>query len=66
MCLFMYVISINLGLFPNTFFSGLATASFSAGITDMCEEFGVAVEVGQVGMFVFNGQSPGFYEGASS
>ncbi|KAF9024515.1 MFS general substrate transporter [Hymenopellis radicata] len=35
-------------------FIGLATASFSAGITDMCKEFGVAVEVGQVGMFVFN------------
>ncbi|KAF9033026.1 hypothetical protein BDZ89DRAFT_1131104 [Hymenopellis radicata] len=41
-------------------FIGLATASFSAGITDMCKEFGVAVEVGQssssrFGSYVFFG-----------
>ncbi|EIM87230.1 MFS general substrate transporter [Stereum hirsutum FP-91666 SS1] len=35
-------------------FIGLATAAFSSGIESMCEELGVATEVGRVGMFVFN------------
>jgi hypothetical protein len=35
-----------------TLFIGLATSAFSVGIDEMCAEFGVDSEVGQVGMFV--------------
>lgn len=35
-----------------TLFIGLATSAFSVGIDEMCAEFGVNSEVGQVGMFV--------------
>ncbi len=36
-------------------FIGLATAAFSTGIGPMTEELGVSTEVGQLGMFLFNG-----------
>ncbi|KAK4703431.1 hypothetical protein P7C70_g2788, partial [Phenoliferia sp. Uapishka_3] len=37
-----------------TLFIGLATSGYSVGISEMCKEFGVNNEVGEVGMFVFN------------
>lgn len=33
---------------------GLSTTAYSAGVTDMCAEFGVSSEIGQLGMFLFN------------
>lgn len=33
---------------------GMATTAYSAGISSMCEEFGVATILGQMGLFVFN------------
>lgn len=36
-------------------FIGLATAAYSSGIDPMCEELGCSNEVGNVGLFLFNG-----------
>ncbi|PWN38477.1 MFS general substrate transporter [Meira miltonrushii] len=35
-------------------FIGLATAGYSSGITQMCQELGCSNEIGQVGLFLFN------------
>ncbi|KII92919.1 hypothetical protein PLICRDRAFT_134932 [Plicaturopsis crispa FD-325 SS-3] len=35
-------------------FIGLATAAYGAGVTSMTQELNTSVEIGQVGMFVFN------------
>lgn len=37
-----------------TLFIGLATTSYSSGITSMCEDFGVSNTLGQLGLFCFN------------
>lgn len=37
------------------FFIGLATGAYPAGLSEMVKELGVSNEVGQLGLFLFNG-----------
>ncbi|KAI1835803.1 hypothetical protein DTO006G1_2007 [Penicillium roqueforti] len=37
-----------------TLFIGLATTAYSSGITRMCADLGVSLELGQMGLFTFN------------
>lgn len=55
MCVYFSVFCLRSSSHEKKNYSGLATAAFSSGIESMCEELGVATEVGRVGMFVFNG-----------
>jgi MFS family permease len=45
---------ITLLLCLMTLFIGLATTAYSSGITNMCDDFGVSTELGQLGLFCFN------------
>ncbi|KAK9783618.1 putative Major facilitator superfamily domain-containing protein [Seiridium cardinale] len=49
-----YKRSITTMLNLMTLFIGLATTAYSSGIDSMCEEFGVASIMGQLGLFTFN------------